>query len=376
MEGGRVDNSVIKDYGETAVGGAAGTNAGASYTIDISSGNFFNLILNANCTFTYFKNALASGSATSFTLVLKQDATGGRTVTWPANVYWPGNMVPTLTPSASRYDVFTFHTFDAGSSWVGMAGGFNFLRTYIFLTSTATTPTWTVPADWNSSNNSIECIGGGGSGGSNGNNTVGGGGGGYSKITNLSLTGGASVTYQVGAGGAAVGPAVLAGNAGGDTWFNSASFPSSGSAVGAKGGSGGGTGGSAALGGQASAGYAPSGTKYDGGTATFTGGNSSNSGGGAGGPNGAGGASTSTMGGTGGNGSGGPGADAGRQHGGTGFEWDPTHGSGGGGFGANSSNVGTVGNGGLYGGGGGAHHALQGPSGAGARGIIVISYTP
>ena len=45
----------------------------------------------------------------------------------------------------------------------------------IFLTTTGA-GTWTVPADWNSSNNTIECIGGGGGGGSG--NTAGGGGGG------------------------------------------------------------------------------------------------------------------------------------------------------------------------------------------------------
>ncbi len=35
--------------------------------------------------------------------------------------------------------------------------------------------TWTVPADWDSANNSVECIGGGGAGG----NSSGAGGGGY-----------------------------------------------------------------------------------------------------------------------------------------------------------------------------------------------------
>jgi hypothetical protein len=85
---------------------------------------------------------------------------------------------------------------------------------------------WTVPSDWNSSNNTIETIGGGGGGGaaSNGKISSAGGGGAYSKITNLSLTASNSVTLQVGAGGSG-GAGGNTGNPGGDgtdTWFNGA----------------------------------------------------------------------------------------------------------------------------------------------------------
>src|SRR3989344_8788301 len=72
-----------------------------------------------------------------------------------------------------------------------------------FLTDTGAA-TFTVPDDWNSSNNSIETIGGGGGGcGHSGvAGTGGGGGGAYSKITNLALTPAASADIQVGLGGA------------------------------------------------------------------------------------------------------------------------------------------------------------------------------
>jgi len=56
----------------------------------------------------------------------------------------------------------------------------------IFLTATGA-GTWTVPNDWNSANNTIECIGGGGSGNSGGARTAGGGGGAYAKKSNVSL---------------------------------------------------------------------------------------------------------------------------------------------------------------------------------------------
>ncbi|HEU0155154.1 MAG TPA: hypothetical protein VFQ82_03730, partial [Stellaceae bacterium] len=77
--------------------------------------------------------------------------------------------------------------------------------TMIFLTQASASP-WTVPADWNSSANTIEVIGGGGGGINAGDVSgafggQGGGGGAYSKITNLALTGGGSVNFSVGAGG-------------------------------------------------------------------------------------------------------------------------------------------------------------------------------
>ena len=107
--------------------------------------------------------------------------------------------------------------------------------TVIFLTSGST---WTVPSDWNSSNNTIEVIGGGG-GGSNTGNQVGGGGGGYSKATNVSLTPGGSVNIGIGIGGAQ-------NTSGGNTWFNGTN--ASNASVSASGGSISGTGGTAIVG--------------------------------------------------------------------------------------------------------------------------------
>jgi hypothetical protein len=53
---------------------------------------------------------------------------------------------------------------------------------------------WSVPADWNNSNNVIECIGGG-AGGSRG---AAGGGGAYSRATNAGLPMGRTVAYNIG----------------------------------------------------------------------------------------------------------------------------------------------------------------------------------
>jgi hypothetical protein len=111
----------LKDYSETTVI----ANTGATYTIDLESGNVFNLTLTGNCTYT-FSNPPASGSAGAFTLIQNQDGTGSRTVAWPASVEWAGGSAPTITSTASSTDVFTFITTDGGTIWYGFTGGQDF----------------------------------------------------------------------------------------------------------------------------------------------------------------------------------------------------------------------------------------------------------
>jgi hypothetical protein len=289
--------------------------------------------------------------------------------------------------------------------------------------------TWTVPADWNPSSNTIETIGGGGGGQTADTNFAGsgGGGGGYSKITNLVLTPGNSMTIQIGTGGAA-------GQAGGDTWFNAVSLAAS--SVGAKGGGGGadnaggpgaaaaagvgatkysgGNGGTqsstpyGAAGGGGAAGpdgngsngghyvlstgvYAGTGGGGNGGGSSTAGANPVDPTGGAGGTaqdgtaGGAGGVQSSSPGQPGSRGSGGGGgardgsapANGAAGNGGDGVEFDPTHGSGGGGGGggSNTSSAGNGGAGGKYGGGGGGGAYPSATGGTGGDGIIVITYT-
>jgi hypothetical protein len=283
----------------------------------------------------------------------------------------------------------------------------------VFLTSGTS---WTVPSNWNSSNNTIEVIGGGAGGGQgfaggSGNGGGGGGSGAYSEIANLSLTPGGSVTYQVGTGGTGGVGGGANPAAGGDTYFNGTSCPGAsacakggsaptgtqlvtggvggvaangvgttknsggngGTSLANKPGTGGGggaggrngngaAGGSAATlsgafggsgGGGSGGGTAGSSNLTDGsGTGGSGGNNSSGSGGGAGGA-----ASATGGGGSAGGGGGGGAAGANGGFGGAGIEWDSSHGSGGGGGGGGSEacgcTAGAGGIGGLYGGGGG-----------------------
>ncbi len=245
--------------------------------------------------------------------------------------------------------------------------------------------TWTVPADWNSSNNKIEVLGAG-AGGASFNFTsagsVGGGGGAYSNITNLALTPGATVNYAIGTGGAGE-TSSKAAQGGGDTWFNATVYASA--SVAAKGGSAVSSGNTGGAGGAAASGI---------GTVKFSGGNGGNSGtnnagaggGGAAGPDGngvngvAGASGSSSNGGAGGagdNGSGGTGGiggTSGSKAGGTGSASTISGGGGGGGY-SSDGNGGTGGTAGAGGGGGGSG---DNPTigGQAANGEIVITYTP
>lgn len=267
--------------------------------------------------------------------------------------------------------------------------------TTIFLKNVAGGLQWTVPLDWNSSNNSIICIGAG----ADGTHPDGGGGGGWSRKNNLALTQGGLVDYKVGDRGAV----------GGDTWFNGLTLAaSSAAAKGANarlggasasgigdlkqsGGNGGadGNGGGGGAGGpngdgkngatsSGGAGYGGGGGA-DGGTAGVTnsgdtGGSGGNNfagiGGGAGGAPGANGSPGTQGGGGGGMGLNGP---VGAGNGGNGIghtQTSPveTAGPGGGGGGSDMQS----GHGGNYGGGGGSSDEVT--IGLGAKGIIIITY--
>ena len=106
---------VLEDYGETRVA----ANSSTSYTANLQTGNVFEITLTGNCAFT-FSNPPASGTAGSFTLILKQDGTGGRTVTWPAAVDWQSGSAPTVLAHANAINIYTFMTTDGGTTWYGM----------------------------------------------------------------------------------------------------------------------------------------------------------------------------------------------------------------------------------------------------------------
>jgi hypothetical protein len=98
----------------------------SSTTIDCSAGNIFNVTMNASITTLAFSNVPVAGRAYNMTLFLNQDATGSRTITWPAAVKWPSGTAPTLTTTGSKTDILNLVTHDGGTTWYGFVAGQNY----------------------------------------------------------------------------------------------------------------------------------------------------------------------------------------------------------------------------------------------------------
>ncbi len=111
-----------KDYAETCAENATVT---GTVSIDLNNGNVHSVTLTGNATLT-FDNPVATGDSSSFTLIVKQDGTGSRTVTWPGSVAWAAATAPTLTTTANKFDVLAFTTVDGGTRWFGFVAGQDF----------------------------------------------------------------------------------------------------------------------------------------------------------------------------------------------------------------------------------------------------------
>jgi hypothetical protein len=87
--------------------------------INCALGDIVTATLGGNPTIS-FSNAPTSGDATALTLMLTQDGTGSRTLTWPSSVYCEGgtratNLRPVTT--ASSVTLYSLFTRDGGTIW-------------------------------------------------------------------------------------------------------------------------------------------------------------------------------------------------------------------------------------------------------------------
>ena len=95
---------------------------GAAETVDVSVARTYDLTLDA-ATVTLTLTGADTAEAWFVTLVLRQDGSGGRLVTWPGSVVWPGGVTPTLSIAINAVDVFTLFTLDGGTVWFGFQAG-------------------------------------------------------------------------------------------------------------------------------------------------------------------------------------------------------------------------------------------------------------
>jgi hypothetical protein len=108
-------NPTITNYVETPYS----ANSSTAITLALTNGTVQIITLTGNATITM----PTAVSGKSFTLLLKQDATGSRTVTW-STVSWPSGTAPTITSTASKMDKYVF--ISDGTSWFGSTAGQNY----------------------------------------------------------------------------------------------------------------------------------------------------------------------------------------------------------------------------------------------------------
>jgi len=108
-------NPTVTNYTETA----NTANSSTAITLSLANGTVQIITLTGNATITM----PTAVSGKSFTILLKQDATGSRTVTW-STVQWPSGTAPTITSTASKMDKYVF--ISDGTYWYGSNAGQNY----------------------------------------------------------------------------------------------------------------------------------------------------------------------------------------------------------------------------------------------------------
>lgn len=115
--GNPLTNPTVTNYTETAYT----ANSSTAITLALTNGTVQIITLTGNATITM----PAASAGKSFLLILRQDATGSRTVTW-STVNWPSATAPTITATASKQDIYSF--FSDGTSWYGVTVSQNYTQ--------------------------------------------------------------------------------------------------------------------------------------------------------------------------------------------------------------------------------------------------------
>jgi cytoskeletal protein CcmA (bactofilin family) len=114
MANNNITRPILTGYTEHEVANTAAT---GSYSLDCGAANFFDLTLTGNITIAP-TNVPPATRVWSGTIVAKQDATGGRTITWPAGTKYAGGVVPPATTTANALDIWSIMTYDGGTTYI------------------------------------------------------------------------------------------------------------------------------------------------------------------------------------------------------------------------------------------------------------------
>ena len=103
---------------------SAPTISAGTLTLDIALGPVYNLTLDQNINTISFSNLKPVGSVSTAILILTYNGTG-YSIVWPDSFRWPNNVVPSLTTTNGKKDIFTFFTTDGGITWNSFISGQN-----------------------------------------------------------------------------------------------------------------------------------------------------------------------------------------------------------------------------------------------------------
>jgi len=106
-----VDAPGLTLSGQYTEGVVAIGNSGTTKTLSLATGTAQTVTMTGNCTFTM----PTATAGQSFILIISTGA-GGFTGTF-TSVKWPGGTAPTITTTASRWDILTFVS--DGTNWYG-----------------------------------------------------------------------------------------------------------------------------------------------------------------------------------------------------------------------------------------------------------------
>ena len=123
---------VPRPTGDAAGSGRNGTiikSTSTGITVDLSTGSFFEVDLESatdQIAELVISNPHASHGS-SFVLQITQGSTA-RNINWEndSKIKWPGGTAPTLTTTNNKVDIFSFSTWDNGTTWYGKVIGQNF----------------------------------------------------------------------------------------------------------------------------------------------------------------------------------------------------------------------------------------------------------
>jgi len=114
MANNNITRPILTGYTEHEIANTAAT---GTFSLDCGAANFFDLTLTGNITISP-TNIPPATRVWSGSIAAKQDATGGRTITWPAGTKYAGGVSPPATTTANALDIWSIMTYDGGTTYI------------------------------------------------------------------------------------------------------------------------------------------------------------------------------------------------------------------------------------------------------------------